>query len=154
VIEVASRLAVDREQLWATISTMDGVNAELSPWLRMSVPVEVRGKSLAACASVRSRSRVGCWRWGSCRSIAIACVWSSSSADADSSSARAHGCSEFGSTSAPWRRSPAAPEIRDRVTFEPRIRLFAPLVRAVVTRLFQHRHARLRARFGVLATSR
>ncbi len=46
MIEICSRLAIDREPLWAVISTMDGVNAELAPWVRMSVPAQARGKSL------------------------------------------------------------------------------------------------------------
>jgi ligand-binding SRPBCC domain-containing protein len=36
---IASRLAVPAEQVWSTISTAEGVNAELRPWLRLTWPV-------------------------------------------------------------------------------------------------------------------
>jgi hypothetical protein len=38
------------------------------------------------------------------------------------------------------------------VTAEPRLGATAPIVTGVVRRIFQHRHARLRARFGVVPT--
>jgi ligand-binding SRPBCC domain-containing protein len=41
-------------------------------------------------------------------------------------------------------------EIRDRVAFEPRIAMLAPVVEVVVKRLFRHRHARLRTHFGLI----
>lgn len=154
MIEVCSRLNVDREQLWATISTMDGVNAELSPWLRMSVPVEVRGKSLA---DVRL-GEVAFASWLLALGFLPFDRHHLCLVELD----RGRGFVERSSSwlQRVWQHErtleaiAGGTEIRDRVTFEPRIRLLAPLVRAVVARLFEHRHTRLRARFGVLAAAR
>ena len=43
MIELAfrSELAADRSAVWAVVSTMDGVNAELAPWVRMTHPAEL-----------------------------------------------------------------------------------------------------------------
>jgi ligand-binding SRPBCC domain-containing protein len=147
VIEVSSRLAVDREQLWTVISTMQGVNAELAPWLRMSVPVEVRGKSLAdiRLGEVAFESwllALGLLPFDRHRLCLIELE-------------RGRGFVERSSSwlQRIWQHErtletiAGGTEIRDRVTFEPRIGLLAPVVQMVVARLFRHRHARLRARF-------
>jgi ligand-binding SRPBCC domain-containing protein len=151
VIEVSSRLAIDRERLWAVISTMQGVNAELAPWLRMSVPLEARGKSLAEIriGEVAFESwllALGFLPFDRHRLCLIELE-------------RGRGFVERSSSwlQRVWQHErtletiAGGTEIRDRVTFEPRIRVLAPLVQAVVARLFRHRHARLRARFGRLA---
>lgn len=46
-IEIASRLRATADEVWAHASTMEGVNAELAPWVRMTVPRAARGKQLA-----------------------------------------------------------------------------------------------------------
>lgn len=46
VIEERSRLAAPPDAVWAHATSMDGVNAELAPWVRMSVPAVARGKSI------------------------------------------------------------------------------------------------------------
>ena len=38
VIERVSALATDAETVWAWVTTPDGVNDELGPWIRMTVP--------------------------------------------------------------------------------------------------------------------
>lgn len=43
---------------------------------------------------------------------------------------------------------PGGCTIKDRLVFEPRLRLFRPVVSAVVEQLFAHRHRRLAKRFG------
>jgi ligand-binding SRPBCC domain-containing protein len=147
VIEVSSRLAIDRERLWAVISTMQGVNAELAPWLRMSVPLEARGKSLAEIriGEVAFESwllALGFLPFDRHRLCLIELE-------------RGRGFVERSSSwlQRVWQHErtletiAGGTEIRDRVTFEPRIGLLAPVVQMVVARLFRHRHARLRARF-------
>jgi ligand-binding SRPBCC domain-containing protein len=151
MIEVCSRLAIDREQLWAVISTMEGVNAELSPWMRMSVPVEISGKSLAdvRIGEVAFSSWLLALRFLPFDRHRLCLI----------EVEPGHGFVERSSSymQRVWQHErtlepiPGGTEIRDRVTFEPRIRVLAPLVQAVVARLFRHRHARLRARFGRLA---
>jgi ligand-binding SRPBCC domain-containing protein len=150
VIEVCSRLAIDREALWSVISTMQGVNAELAPWLRMSVPIEARDKSLAnvPIGEVAFESwllALGVLPFDLHRLCLIELE-------------PGHGFVERSSSwlQRVWQHErtleavAGGTQLRDRVTFEPRIRVLAPIVEAVVARLFRHRHARLRARFGVL----
>jgi len=45
-LTVASDVPLDAGRVWARVSTMEGVNAELMPLMRMTVPPEVQGRSL------------------------------------------------------------------------------------------------------------
>lgn len=150
MIETCSRLAVDRERLWAAISTMDGVNAELAPWVRMSVPPPVRGKSLADVPidEVAFDSWLLAFRFVPFDRHHLRLV-------------EVHPGRGFLERSSSWLQRVWQHErtlesieggtlICDRITVEPNIAAAAPIVRAIVVRLFRHRHARLRARFGVL----
>lgn len=46
-LSFSSDLPASADEVWAHASTMDGVNAELGPWIRMTVPRAARGKGLA-----------------------------------------------------------------------------------------------------------
>jgi hypothetical protein len=46
-LSFSSDLPATADEVWAHASTMDGVNAELGPWIRMTVPRAARGKGLA-----------------------------------------------------------------------------------------------------------
>jgi hypothetical protein len=46
-VRVSSVLAVEASRLWHHVVTIDGVNRELRPWFRMTVPRGFRGKSIA-----------------------------------------------------------------------------------------------------------
>ena len=46
---------------------------------------------------------------------------------------------------------PGGAVVIDELQIEPRIGFAAPIVRAIVTRLFRHRHRRLQRRFGALS---
>ncbi len=43
---LSSQLPLPADLAWARVSTMDGVNAELGPWLKMTVPAYARERSL------------------------------------------------------------------------------------------------------------
>jgi len=79
--EQRSSLPVSACEVWSRATTPEGINDELFPWLRMSVPAAMRGKTidqlpleqrlgrswlLAMCGTT---SRVRChaisWRWRS-----------------------------------------------------------------------------------------
>lgn len=45
-LEMCVSLAASPDEVWAHASTMEGVNSELSPWIRMTVPAPMRGKRL------------------------------------------------------------------------------------------------------------
>ena len=44
--KLASALPLPADEVWARVSTMEGVNAELMPWVRMTLPRRQRGRSL------------------------------------------------------------------------------------------------------------
>jgi ligand-binding SRPBCC domain-containing protein len=46
-VTIRSQLRASADEVWAHASTMEGVNEELSPWVRMSVPASARGQRLA-----------------------------------------------------------------------------------------------------------
>src|SRR5689334_17898438 len=151
MIETCSRLAVDRERLWAAISTMDGVNAELAPWVRMSVPLQARGKSLAdvPVGDVAFDSWLlafGVLPFDRHRLRLVEVEPGRGFLERSSSWLQRV-----------WQHErtlvevAGGTEICDRVTVEPRIGVSAPIVAGVVRRIFRHRHARLRERFGSLA---
>jgi hypothetical protein len=150
VIEVCSRLAIDRERLWSVITTMEGVNAELAPWLRMSVPLEARGKCLA---DVRL-GEVAFESW----LLALGFLPFDLHRLCLIELEPGHGFRERSSSwlQRVWQHErtleavDGGTQLCDRVTFEPRIAVLTPVVRSVVARLFRHRHARLCARFGAL----
>ncbi len=158
--EIASRLEAPADSVWAVVSTMAGVNDELGPWLRMThppaissldaglplgqrlfrsylllfgiVPVEVDDLVLTEVVpgrGFREASTMLTMRyWGHERSLAPVDLGAPA---ATGSASLSEAC-----------------VLRDRLTFEPRLRFFAALARPIVAWLFRHRHKRLRARFG------
>lgn len=46
-VEIATRLRAGADEVWAHASTVEGVNRELAPWVRMTVPRAAHGKQLA-----------------------------------------------------------------------------------------------------------
>lgn len=47
-LEIEVRLAVDPDRLWREVCTLDGVNRELAPLLRMTVPPGLEGATIDA----------------------------------------------------------------------------------------------------------
>jgi ligand-binding SRPBCC domain-containing protein len=142
-ITVTSRVPADAQRVWAHACTMAGVNDELAPFVRMTVPAAARGLAIdeAPLGEVAFRSvllALGVVPFDR-HDLRLAAV--------------VPGCGfQERSTSLLQRRwdhdrtlTPVGAEtiVTDRVTFAPRIggaRLAAPMVRA----LFRHRHRRLR----------
>lgn len=46
-LELSSSLAASADEVWAHASTMEGVNSELAPFVKMTVPASMRGRSLS-----------------------------------------------------------------------------------------------------------
>ncbi|MBN3816006.1 hypothetical protein G3N57_05005 [Paraburkholderia sp. Se-20369] len=44
--EQKSTLPVSAAELWHRVTTPEGINDELFPWLRMTIPLELRGKTI------------------------------------------------------------------------------------------------------------
>jgi hypothetical protein len=44
--EQKSTLPVSAAEVWRRVTTPEGINDELFPWLRMTIPIELRGKAI------------------------------------------------------------------------------------------------------------
>lgn len=49
-IEISTPLHASADEVWMHAATMEGVNLELSPWLKMTVPQKARGKRIVDLA--------------------------------------------------------------------------------------------------------
>ena len=144
---------MEPDDAWARVISPDGINHELSPWLRMTLPREMRGRTIADVSSGEKLGRSWILLLGFLpvdyddifieelgpgsrfleRSTMFSMkVWQHERAVAPET----HGC-----------------VLTDRLFFE----LRAPLARvpgerriatAIVSAIFKHRHRRLRAYFG------
>jgi len=143
-VSVASELAAPASRVWAWASRMEGVNAELSPWVRMTVPPRARGKRLdeaplgeplfaswilagGVLPIDRHHFQLETVREGYFRE------WSSSWL-------QAVWCHERH-----VRPTPSGCRVIDEVRFQPRLALLGPLIQRIVQAVFEHRHRRLRA---------
>lgn len=148
--ERSTRLVVNAGELWTHITSMDGVNAELWPWLRMTFP---------SASNILSPQRIdppGVYLFDSwLLLLGIIPI------DRHSLSLQAMvPPKRFYEVSKSWlqrqwihdREISALPEggciLRDSVAFTPKLQIFKPLIAVAVRSLFAWRHRRLRARFG------
>jgi ligand-binding SRPBCC domain-containing protein len=147
-IVTASDLRAPPEAVWARVASMDGINHELCPWMRMTAP---RGAELSPAAVPLGRRWFRSWillfgvipidyddlcverldpnRGFLERSTMLSArVW------------------EHERTLQP--REDGGTHLIDRVSFVPRIRATASAHRAVIRVIFRHRHRRLERFFG------
>jgi hypothetical protein len=149
-IEERSRLDVDRERLWARITTPAGVGDELRPLLRMTVPPRLRGglgNGGLPTGEVLGRSWI--------------LLFGLVPIDYDDITVvrldPGRGFLERSPMLSQrfWQHERTlddAPDgtcvVTDRVEFEPRLPVPAAWLAPVVRTVFRHRHRRLRRRFG------
>lgn len=144
-----SSVAASPDDVWAVVSTMDGVNAELGPWIRMTHPPHLR--SLADAPVVPGQVVIRSWLLaGGVLPIDRHALGLE----------RVDPGVGFAEASTSWlqrrwrheRRLTAVAGggclVADRLEVQPRLRFATPVVARIVTALFEHRHRRLRARFG------
>jgi len=147
-IVTASLLHAPRDEVWAAISTVAGINDEFRPLFRMTAPAQVRRDGLAA---VQVGRRV-------CRSWVL--LFGLLPVDYDDITlVRLDPPKGF------LERSPMLSQrawehertleaeakycrLTDRVRYEPRLPLPDALLRGLYRFVFRHRHRRLRRRFG------
>ena len=151
VVEHTSRLARPADEVWARVVTPAGINDELVPWMRMTVPRAWRGSCLA---DVEPGTKLG-------RSWILALGLLP--VDYDDLGIAAIGERSFLEQSTmfsaeSWQHErwvdpdpPTAPDsctVRDRVEFVPRrwvtvVPGGVRIHRAIIVALFRHRHRRL-----------
>ena len=146
-IRFRSELESSAEAVWAAAGTIQGVNYELAPWLRMTAPRWAAGFRIEQ-APVGEPVFVSWILLGGAlpidrHALRFARIDAGRGFDEDSTSW----------TERRWRHSrrveplgAARCAVSDEVSFEPR--LLGGLVQAVIQRIFAHRHRRLRRKYG------
>jgi ligand-binding SRPBCC domain-containing protein len=147
-VSIESVLAASPDAVWAVVGTMDGVNAELGPWIRMTVPRHLAGFRIeqAPLGETAFDSWV-CF---------VGIPFDRHSLRLE----RVEPRSGFDEASRSWLQArwnhsrtltPTATGgcvVHDRVEFEPRVSFLAPFAERVVRAVFRHRHGVLVRRFG------
>lgn len=148
----ASVLERSADQVWSTVASMRGVNAELGPWLRMTAPADAGDRWIDQAPIGEALFSSWVLALGIVpidrHHFRLARVDVGRAFDEDSTSW----------TERRWRhhrdvepRGPSACVLTDRLDFEPRLRAAGPLLEGVIRATFEHRHRVLRARFGGVA---
>lgn len=148
-LELRSALRASADEVWAHASTMAGVNDELAPWVRMTVPHFAQGKRLADAEPGREAFR-------SILLLLGVIPFDSHHLTLERVLERGFDEESWSWLQRRWRHERrVAPStggciVTDRLTVAPRL---APafLVKPIVQRLFAARHRRLRSRFGSVA---
>lgn len=144
-----SRLAASAPDVWATVSTMRGVNAELLPLMRMTHPAHADRLESADVKPGEVLFRSWLLAFGVLpidrHALSLERLYPGEGFDERSSSWMQR----------VWihRRRVTALDcggcrVTDELSFEPRLFFAAPLLRRIVGTLFDHRHRRLRRRYG------
>jgi ligand-binding SRPBCC domain-containing protein len=143
-----SRLDAPAADVWKLATTMGGVNYELMPRVRMTVPPEARDLSILDAPVAETLFRSWVLLFGAIpldlHSLRLSEIGPGHRFVEESTSALQRR----------WRHERTVVEdgegciVTDQLTFSPRLRLALPVVAEVVRGVFEHRHARLRARWG------
>jgi ligand-binding SRPBCC domain-containing protein len=146
-VEIRTQLRASPDEVWAHASTMEGVNEELSPWVRMSVPAFARGQRLADAPVGREAFTSVLLLFGlfpfDVHHLTLARLYSRGFDEESWSWLQRRWCHQ--------RRVEPANDgcvVVDALTVVPRL---APafVVKPVVRWIFAARHRKLRSRFGV-----
>jgi ligand-binding SRPBCC domain-containing protein len=149
VVERTTELPAPAGAVWERVTSLDGVNHELRPWMRMTVPRAARDMTLE---DVELGRRVG-------RSWVLALGVIPFDYDDVTLVERGPGMrflerSPMGSMRL-WQHErlvePQGEErctITDRLTFEPKLPGASRIARGLVERIFRHRHRRLAGWFS------
>ena len=152
-LNYSSDVAAPIDTVWRHISSMAGANYELGPWVTMSYPphyANIEGAVAEAELLVPGRTLFYSWIMLA-RLIPLDrhALGMDRILPGESFEERSHSL-----TQRVWlhhRRLSAVAggtRVTDLLEFEPRLSLFAPTLRFIIHLLFQHRHRRLRRRFG------
>jgi hypothetical protein len=144
-IRLASTLRASVDDVWAHAVTMEGVNDELSPWVRMTVPAHARGRTIDSVpigteAFVSTLLAFGFVPFDRHRLVLVELA---PGRFLERSTSWLHRSWEHERTVEPVA---VGCRVVDRVLVEPRLPV-GSVERFVVQRIFAHRHRRLRARF-------
>ena len=144
-----SRLAASAADVWAVASTIRGVNQELMPLMRMTHPPDAPALDDAGVRPgeivLRSWLMLGCVLPIDRHTLIFDRLYPGEGFDE-------HSHSWMQRVWLHQRRVQADGEdacrVVDSLAFEPRVRFLEIVIAPIVRMLFEHRHRRLRARFG------
>jgi ligand-binding SRPBCC domain-containing protein len=150
-IVTRSALQASQEEVWARVTTVDGINDELAPWLRMTATRALRVNGIA---EVRVGERI-------CRSWVL--LFGVLPIDYDDitlerlepprgflerSAMLSQKAWEHERTIEGTANDASGCILTDRIRYEPRIPVPDALLRTLYAAIFRHRHRRLQRRFG------
>lgn len=145
----STRLPAPAEAVWARVTSIEGVNHELGPWLRMTVPRRARGLRLDDLELRRPAGRSWVLLLG-----VLPIDYDEVTIVERGPGMRFLERSPMGSMRR-WQheravtpRGPGECDLEDRLEFEPRLRGAARPARAAIERILAHRHRRLAGWFG------
>jgi ligand-binding SRPBCC domain-containing protein len=145
---VGSRLTAPRQQVWDRIASMEGVNDELAPLIRMTYPPEIDSLTPDTVPLGERLFRSWILLFGvipfDYDDLVLVRV------------DEGHGFLERSTMLSQrlWQHertltdAPGGCTVTDHITYEPRIPGIAPALRPVLRGFFRHRHRRLRRHFG------
>lgn len=148
-LRFVSRLAANQAPVWASISTMTGVNEELMPLVRMTYPKQADAMKItdAPLGEVAFASYVLLFGLLPLdrHALRLEQIFPGEGFLEDSTSLLQRR----------WRHERhVTPDgdrhciLSDDLRFEPRVPLFTPIVRRIVRAVFDHRHQQLHKKFG------
>jgi ligand-binding SRPBCC domain-containing protein len=148
VVERSSVLHADPHEVWAAVSTIEGVNRELAPWVRMTVPGAATGMRLEDAPL--GRPVFTSWllllrEIPFDRHRLVLVEVEPGRRFLERSSSWLHRVWQHERIVEP---RPEGCRVTDRIMFEPWLPLVGKLARPVVDALFRSRHRALRQRYG------
>jgi ligand-binding SRPBCC domain-containing protein len=145
---VSSRLDADRERVWDRVSTMEGVNYELAPLIRMTHPPEVEDLNPSNVPLNERLFRSWILLFGvvpfDYDDLVLVRV-EPGRGFLERSSMLSMRVWEHERT---LQDAPGGCLATDRILYTPRVPLLGRLLRPILRGFFRHRHRRLRRQFG------
>jgi ligand-binding SRPBCC domain-containing protein len=148
VVERTTAVPAPAEAVWDRVTSIDGINHELRPWMRMTVPRHLRDATLDDLVLGEPAGRSWVLALG-----VIPFDYDDVTVVERGPGLRFLERSPMGSMRL-WQHEryvepdgDGACTVTDRLTFEPRVRAATRLARGLVERIFAHRHRRLLAWF-------
>lgn len=147
---IETALAAPADAVWASAATMEGVNAELGPWFRMTAPAAAAGLDLSRAPTGRRLFRSWLLLLG-----VLPVDWDDLTLAAVSERSFAERSTMLSMRRWEHDRAiepvPGGCLVRDELRFAGRVPATEPLLARIVALTFRHRHAQLRRRWGALA---
>ena len=154
-MEVSSRVAASPKEVWGRVVTAEGINYELRPWLRMTIPRALRNATVETVPLRRELGR----SW--ILFLGVLPIDYDDLFISELDPGRRFLETSRTLSASRWEHertittSEQGTEIRDRVRFDPRgLAGRAPrIMRWMITLIFRHRHRRLTRYFGPVPSS-